>query len=367
VRLRREQRRLQTPWSDVWARAKLVNALGESCAATSAVEGKHTALLMAGGREEGAAAPPWIRSLMDFHSEVVRRQAAPLQIILVSFNMTLAEMVRWMRAPISKKDRQPMPWLAAPHGSPVHAALTERFHSQLRGLPTLILISSSGAVVSNTALLDVTRHGAAVWAMWRERLTNGAAMEEIPAAFDLFVDATAGVEQQLARLRVQSSSEATGGGGTERHEEAEGGEATDSGEAGSGAVGREAAVSKQPSRLLLHIGADWSEGSAVLERALEHSDAAALVKEHFVVHRLCYETCQRWLMLHLPSLHHSPLPTLAVLAADGRLISHVDVESLRAPSALDAAAVDADAVEIDEEAARGIRGELLSDFLRAAI
>ena len=56
VKLRREQARLRTPWSDVWSRAELTNALGEHVGAQSFLAGKHIALLMAASWREGAPA-----------------------------------------------------------------------------------------------------------------------------------------------------------------------------------------------------------------------------------------------------------------------------------------------------------------------
>ena len=70
----------------------------------------------------------FVPKLMEFHSAVVRKQRAPLQIVLVSFDHSEGEMARWMRSPLPKesKESKPMPWLAAPFGSPIHSELQAR-------------------------------------------------------------------------------------------------------------------------------------------------------------------------------------------------------------------------------------------------
>ena len=96
VRLRRERVRLQIPWPDVWAGATMVNALGQSVAATQMVTDKHVLLLLAAGRSEACEA--FMPKLMEVHAEL-SASAAPVQIVLVSCDRTEAEMVRFHDLP----------------------------------------------------------------------------------------------------------------------------------------------------------------------------------------------------------------------------------------------------------------------------
>lgn len=295
VKLRREQERLKASWSVVWSKAELTNALGEHVAASEVVAGKHVALLMAASWREECIA--FVSTLMDFHAEVVRKQGAPLQIVLVSFDHSEPEMVRWMRAPI-KKDKRLMPWLAAPFGSELHTALSERYNSLLRGLPTLILLSADGAVVSNRAHADVVLHSVGAWEGWRVKLasaptqpTGAPSILARPGAFDVFDDAAAVMKALFNEVAVGRT------GSAQRH-------------------------------ALVHIGTDWSDGSARLDAMLASAEVAAALEARFVLRHLCYETCQRWLMYNARALHHCALPTLAAFTATGKLIAEADLDSL---------------------------------------
>ncbi|KAL1518876.1 hypothetical protein AB1Y20_003153 [Prymnesium parvum] len=313
VKLRREQERLKTRWEDVWSNATLMNALGDQVAAKGFLAGKHVVLLMAASWRE--ACVTFVPKLMDFHAEVVRKKGAPLQIVLVSFDHSEAEMVRWMREPIRKKDSRPMPWLAAPYGTALHEALKERYNSLLRGLPTLILVSSEGAVVSNRAHAEVVLHGADAWERWYETLaspdTEKLQANAQTSLFDVLVDSAATMNELFTDLRGRDQ------------------------EKDSGTSASSSCEKKQTRLALVHIGTDWSDGSAHLDEALSSPDLTEEVGSAFTLRRLCYETSQRWLMENAPSLHHGALPTLAAFDSFGKLLLDADLDDLTQDGAQD--------------------------------
>ncbi len=60
-----------------------------------------------------------------------------------------------------------MPWLAVPFGAPEAAALNKRY--QVSGIPSLIIIDSSGKTVTAQARGDVMTKGAAAFDSWSKK------------------------------------------------------------------------------------------------------------------------------------------------------------------------------------------------------
>lgn len=254
---------------------------------------------------------------MEFHSKVVRKNRVPLQIILVSYDHSQGDMYRWMHSPLTTKGGRPMPWLAAPFGSSLQFELQERYNSLLRGLPTLILLNSEGTVVTNRAHAEIALHGADAWERLYEKLAELSDQEEgcdvgvgrDAVAFDIFADATTVMGQLFTELKQ--------------------GEPDDDREVVNG-EGPTCSVRDQTRQrlALVHIGADWSDGSSWLEKMLSKPEVENVIGSSFVTGRLCYETSQRWLMENAPPLHHCPLPTLAVFNSSAQLIDHADFDTL---------------------------------------
>ena len=304
LRLRRERLRLATPWVDVWSAATLVNALGQEVAATQMLstmgqeEDKPLILFFGAGRSEGCQA--FMPRLLAVHAALAQQCAPPLM-LYVSHDRSEAEMVRFMRNPLQGdgggggKRPHPMPWLAAPFGSALHRMLVERFHSKLRGLPTLLLLTAGGVPVSNLGRADAEVHGAErVWeAVWERQLAAAAPMAESPSELDIFEDAGAAMEACFERPAAADADDGVPGvlGG---------------GSGGAAAV-------------LLFIGTSWSDDSVALETALGRADiAAAVAARGLRLAKLNYETGQRWLMTRgHGALHHGAIPNLALLSVDG--------------------------------------------------
>jgi hypothetical protein len=227
--------------------------------------------------------------LVEFHGAVVRAQAAPLQIIQVSYDASEASLVKFMRSPF-KESLAPVPWLAAPFGGELLIHLKERYQSLLRGLPTCIVFSPTGAVISNRGASEVAESGAAAWGLWESRAAGPTPHVLLPANFDVELDPNEQVRDALQLTAL---------------------------------VGLP---------ILLHIGADWCDACAALESLLIAE--SALVDKHFGVHtRLCYETSQRWVAEHLPrSLYHFEMPLLVVISPAGEFLHHIDLQQAQLDS-----------------------------------
>ena len=188
--------------------------------------------------------------------------------------MPILRQVRFMRSPYKKASR-PMPWLAASHGSTLHQLLSDRYHSLLRGLPTLVLLASDGTPVSATARDDIEIQGRAVWAgRWKALLAHRQPVATSPSTFDVFADAALSMESLMRRASAE------------------------------GCAG-----------VLLHIGTSWSRDSLTLEAALGADERVRELcsTRQLLRGQLCYESGQRWLMTHHPSLHHGANPDLVIL------------------------------------------------------
>ena len=235
--------------------------------------------------------------LMAFHAAVVRAQAAPVQIVLVPYDAGEAEAVRFLRAPIGKESKSPMPWASVPFTSELRRALIERYATMLRGLPTLVLITEHGVVVSNRGYDDILRRGAEAYSeVWAPLLASPAPLSISIPGMDLFASA----DDVVSELRAQAAANPVAG--------------------------------PPPTRrlVLLHLGAEWCDGSVALEAALRRPEVEEAVRRGFVLGRLCYETCQRWLKEKVARLHHGPNPSLIVLSdsdeSEGGLVAEYEPE-----------------------------------------
>jgi len=350
LKLRRERRLLQQSFDEMLDGAVLMNALGETVDARAALAGKLPLLLFASHASEACVAA--VPALRELHGVLREAAGFEAQLIHVSCNgEDEAQLLRFMRAPTADTKGKkaaaregPLPWLAAPPGSALHARLRGRFDSAMSGLPSLLLLSASGALLSRTAARDVLQGGAgagggggcggdddgskkrpdlvAVVAGWAELAKADAPLAPVDLGYDAFADPAS----QLAAAR------AVAGEGFDVRV------STDLATCACGRVCVGMCVGKRaearPKPLLVLVGANWSRECGVLEAALAHADAHAaaagglpLARSYALV-RLDYETSQAHLLKAFgPAMHHGQVPTIALLVK-GVVVGRTSVREL---------------------------------------
>jgi nucleoredoxin len=133
---------------------ELVNAKGEKVN-RSTLEGKKVCIYFS-----AHWCPPcrgFTPTLVEFYQEVATNQGKPLEIVFVSSDRDEAAMSEYMQ-------ETNMPWLAVPFGSP-HVAQLKKMYN-ITGIPTLVVLNSSGVLVSAQGRTHVLSKGPKAFESW---------------------------------------------------------------------------------------------------------------------------------------------------------------------------------------------------------